>query len=206
MESLTSSVFFFSFFFFPPSQNINGVTTSKFNANNANLLALIKTIAGTMTQVPTTAVTQLVVSDVPASAARLGSATATSTVSVAPAVPAIGAVHNSVAPLATTGAAIQIKYTVKTTTGFSAHQLWTELSTAVSSGSFNADLNANALNSNTDLIGCTSSSATSRHFSDDKETGLSGGQIFGVVMGGLFLGVMAVGAVYLLVIKKGALF
>lgn len=187
---------------FSSTQNINGVTTTKFNANNANTLTLVKTIAGAMTQVPTTAVTQLVVSDVPTSAARLGSSFAASNEVV---LSTAADKHSDIAPLATTGAAIQIKYTVKTTTPLSAHQLWTELSSAVSSGSFNADLNANALNSNTDLVGCTSNAATSRHFSDDKESGLAGGQIFGVVVGGLFLGVMAAGAVYLLVFKKGAL-
>lgn len=166
---------------------ITGIKLSVFNANNANANTLIKTIAGTMTGVSTNSVMKLEVTDVPISAARLDSTNVTSTAS----------------SQAATSSAIQVKYTVKLSTGLSAEQLWAELSAAVVSGSFNTDLHANALNSNTNLLGCTSSSASARHFSDEREDELSGGAIFGVVAGALFIGVMAVGAIYVLYFRKG---
>ena len=185
-----------------------------FNANSANAATLLTTVAGTMTGITASMLSDLTITDVPTAAPNVTTSTTTSTTTfsstslattVVQKIASLVGLHQRADGLlmAATTAAITATFTMKTTSIYTSEQLFDELVRAVQSGSFNSDLYANSQSAGAkDLLGCTSFQLTALDLTDDTPSDhqtLSDGGIFGVVVGVMFLVGMFIGAIYVLV-------
>lgn len=157
------------------TQTVDGIDSATFNSNLVYQTAFASTVASTMTGVTAANIINLSVSG---SRRRLAGRA-----------------------LFTANQAITVTYTVSVTTTSSSDSLYYQLSTAVTSGSFNTALSSYAaLFGASGLEGCTSNSV---NYPSDSKKGLSAGAIAGIVIGCVaFVGIVAAIIFFLMGNKK----
>ena len=206
---LFSSLLFPSFI----PQIIVGINAATFNANEANSAALKLTIADSLLD-KYSIISDLQVTDSPQNLPSPIGPLASLNLRAAE-MEGAAKKNRDMRDVAVLGAdsQVQVKYTVTSSQSvYTAQQLFTQLSDAVNSGAFTTALVANAQSVGTaDIVACSSDTlvAVDLATSDDDESAaatresLSGGGIFGVVVGVLFIAAMFGGGIYVIWAKRG---